>query len=480
MAYKPELVEYMNAENYKLSDSARRRFDSVLKRVLDDVKPSDSEIAIARSAINEVMGRLKRLAPRNVEVILAGSVARGTHIRGNSDIDIFLLFPRSASESFVEKKGLEIGKGIVDKKRNESYTVKYAEHPYTKVTLGDRGINVDIVPAYKIKNAAERGTAVDRTQLHNEFVNANLNARQRDEVRVLKAFLKAHGIYGAEAKIEGFSGYLCELLVYHYGTFANLVTGMANLKLPLIINTSKSRDMNNENTEFMLRLFSKRFIVVDPTDSNRNVAANVSDESLSRFVIASRNLIRNPVIGSFYRKGGSDIYSERKLAALRGRLGADMYVLHFKVPDIANEIIWQQLKKARIRVCELLGKNGFAPIISLQNVEEKDAVIGFFVNSMHIRSVKIIGPAVEMAEAAERFMKAHKDSMLISIEDGRLYSIEKSKYTNPKEFIRAFISDRKTMLPSYLKARTSTLYVNKVPEKYAKLLYISYLDRFSV
>ena len=130
--------------------------------------------------------------------------------------------------------------------------------------MGTRGINVDIVPAYKIKNAEERGTAVDRTQLHNEFVNSNLNVRQRDEVRVLKAFLKAHGIYGAEARIEGFSGYLCELLIYHYGTFANLVTAMANLKLPLIINTGKSRKMNNENTASMLKLFGKRLIVVDP------------------------------------------------------------------------------------------------------------------------------------------------------------------------------------------------------------------------
>lgn len=337
----------MNAENYKLSESGGAKLNSLLKRVLEEVKPSDSEIANAKVAINEVMGRLKKLAPKNVEIILAGSVARGTHIRGNSDIDIFLLFPRSVSESVVEKKGLEIGKGIVDKRRNESFIVKYAEHPYTKVVLGNRGINVDIVPAYKIKDASERGTAVDRTQLHNEFVNANLNTRQRDEVRVLKAFLKSHGIYGAEAKIEGFSGYLCEILTYHYGTFASLITAMSNLSLPLIVNTSKSREMNNENTKSMLKLFGKRFIVVDPTDSNRNVAANVSDESLSRFMVISRNLIKNPSMDTFYRKSGSYVYPERKLAALGKMLGADLYVLHFSVPDIANEIIWQQLRKAQ-------------------------------------------------------------------------------------------------------------------------------------
>ena len=298
---------------------------------------------------------------------------------------------------------------------------------------------------------------------------------------MLKAFLESHRVsYGAEAKIEGFSGYLCELLIYHYGSFANLITAMANLRLPLIINTSKSKDMNNENIASILKLFGKRFIVVDPTDSNRNVAANVSDESLSRFVIISRNIIRNPSIDGFYRKGSSDIYPGRKLSSLRDTLGVDIYVVNFRVPDIANEIIWQQLRKARIRICELLTKNSFEPIISLQSVEGKDALMGFFVNSAKIKAAKVIGPAVEMAEAADRFMKAHKDSMLISIENGKLYSIEKSKYATPEDLIRAFVSDRKTMLPSYLKARNSALYFNKIPEKHAKLLYAAYLDKFSL
>ena len=75
MAYKPESVKYMNAENYKLSESGKARLNSLLKRVLVEVKPSDAEIASAKVAINEVMGRLKKLAPRNVEIILAGSVA---------------------------------------------------------------------------------------------------------------------------------------------------------------------------------------------------------------------------------------------------------------------------------------------------------------------------------------------------------------------------------------------------------------------
>jgi len=48
--------------------------------------------------------------------------------------------------------------------------LKYAEHPYTRIHLNDVGINVDLVPAYKIANAEELGTTVDRSPLHTEFL----------------------------------------------------------------------------------------------------------------------------------------------------------------------------------------------------------------------------------------------------------------------------------------------------------------------
>ena len=121
----------------------------------------------------------------------------------------------------------------------------------------------------------------------------------------------------------------------------------------------------------LVAAFGKKFIVIDPTDSNRNVAANVSDESLLRFVVASRNLISSPSNDTFYGAGRSDVYSERKLLEINRMLGVELYVLHFDVPDIAADIIWQQLKKTRLRLHDVLKENGFEPIISLQNYEEQ-------------------------------------------------------------------------------------------------------------
>jgi tRNA nucleotidyltransferase (CCA-adding enzyme) len=468
----------MKDEKYDLTSAYEKKLHGLTKEVLLNVKPSKKEIDETKFAINEVMGRLMKETPKDVEILLAGSAARGTQIKGNSDIDVFLLFPRKMKDSVIEKMGIEIAKKIVNKKKNESYIVKYAEHPYTRLFLKDLNINVDVVPAYKIEHARERGTAVDRTQLHNEFVNSSLTEKQRDDVRVLKALLKAHNIYGAEARTEGFSGYLCELLTYHYGSFKNVLIGIANVKLPLIINFAKSKA--ERDTKSLLDFFGKEFIVIDPTDSNRNVAANVSDESLFRFVLISRNLLKSPDKETFYSKGKSDIYSERKLLGIKTLLGVELYVLHFDVPDIADDIIWQQLKRIRLRLHDLLKTGGFEPLISLQNVEGKDAVIGFFISDINLLTRKVTGPTLEMGRAIEQFIRAHKDSLLVYTENNRILAIEKAKYQSPESFIHGFLKSRNANLPSNFDAKKSALYINKIPEKYAKLIYTAYSNKFSI
>jgi tRNA nucleotidyltransferase (CCA-adding enzyme) len=469
----------MRHDSYNLSKSAEKKLHDLVKEVIPEVKPSKKEIDDAKFAINEIMGRLMRKTPKEVEILLAGSVARGTQIRGNSDIDVFLLFPRKMKEKMIEKKGMEIAKSIVNRKNNESYIVKYAEHPYTRLLLKDLNINVDVVPAYKIEHANERGTAVDRTQLHNEFVNSKLNERQRDDVRALKAFLDSHNIYGAEARIEGFSGYLCELLVHHYGSFKDAIVGIANIELPLVINFKKPKAVEQDQKS-LLKTFGKRFIVIDPTDDNRNVAANVSDESLLRFMLISRALIKSPNKLAFYGGGQSDVYSERRLLGIKSILGVDIYVLHFTVPDIAEDIIWQQVKKTRLRLHEFLKSNRFEPMLSLQNVDGKSAVIGLFVPNVHFATRVIIGPSLDMGKSIEQFKNAHKNSLLVSIDNGRIYVIEKSRYPNPESAIRGFVNDRHTKLPSNLSAKRSSLYVNKIPEEYAKLIYRAYTEKFTI
>ncbi|MGD0511474.1 MAG: hypothetical protein ABSA33_06600, partial [Candidatus Micrarchaeaceae archaeon] len=204
------------------------------------------------------------------------------------------------------------------------------------------------------------------------------------------------------------------------------------------------------------------------------------DESLLRFVIASRNLLDSPSSSTFYSEGRSDVYSEKKLSGIRSMLGIDIYVLHFDVPDIAADIIWQQLKKIRLRMHDVLKDNGFEPVVSLQNAENKSAVIGLFMDDVRFATRRVLGPPLNRGNAIEQFVKAHRNSLLIGVEDERVFSIEKARYPNVEFLIREFIKDKNTKLPSNFDSRKASIYINKVPEKYAKLIYAAYLNKFSV
>ena len=219
-----------------------RSTDKIFEKVLKDIKPSASEVADLTHKVNELMELLAKIVPKTVELRVAGSIARGTNLKGAGDVDIFMLFNKKIERDRIVKLGLEYGKKVLQKKKGR-YEIKYAEHPYVRLYLDSLGMKADLVPAFKIDDVSEMGTTVDRTPLHTEFINSHLSTKQRDEVRLLKYLLKAHGIYGAEVKINGFSGYLCELLVHHYGSLQNLLVSAAKFHLPLVIEPEVGRSL---------------------------------------------------------------------------------------------------------------------------------------------------------------------------------------------------------------------------------------------
>jgi tRNA nucleotidyltransferase (CCA-adding enzyme) len=419
--------------------------------------------------------------PKDVKIVAVGSSARGTQLRGSSDLDIFLLFPRSTSRETLEKKGLEYGRKIVRRNRNETFEVKYAEHPYTKLFLKEMGIAADIVPAYKINGADEMGTAVDRTQLHNKFIKSHLSEEQKGDVRVLKAFLKAHGIYGANARVEGFSGYLCELLIHHYGSFPKLLSKVIYLKLPLVIDIISGKEYHSKDQQAAAyaKRFKSEFIVIDPTDKNRNVAAVVSGETLARFIMASRILLTKPSIDFFYGIKYSDVYSERRVKKISKELGLDIYLIKLRSSDVSEEIVIQQIRKLSKRIANTLEENGFAPIMALEELSGRDAIIAFIINGHAVKSRIIKGPNLHMGHPVGAFFDSHPTALARYFESGRIVIIEKSVHENPKELLSGMLKD-KTLYPSCISSKGAKLYVNYIPEKYAKLLYSAFIYKTNV
>src|SRR3990172_11532344 len=237
-------------------------------RILRKILPSADEDRRIREVVREILRTLEpRIAAKGLHAkpLLVRSVAKGVHLTG-TEIDIFVAFPPDTPRDVLEREGLAFGDIL------ERPVRMYAEHPYTRGWYG--GFEVEIVPCYRITDASQRMSAVDRTPLHVDYVLGHLSDERTTDVRLLKAWAEGIGVYGAEAKVRGFSGYLCELLVIHYGTFHGVLDAARSWKPPIVIELGTPA----------ARQFSEPLVVVDPVDGNRNVASAVSAEQLATFV----------------------------------------------------------------------------------------------------------------------------------------------------------------------------------------------------
>src|SRR5207249_2660507 len=99
-----------------------------------------------------------------------------------------------------------------------------------------------------------------------------------------KAWAEGIGVYGAEAKVLGFSGYLCELLILKYGSFRGVLDSSLSWRPGTVIVLERPP----------ARAFPEPLIVVDPVDPNRNVASAVGIEQLATFVHAAREYLASP------------------------------------------------------------------------------------------------------------------------------------------------------------------------------------------
>ncbi len=451
------------------------RTDKIFDRVLQDIKPSKEEAADITYKVNDLMGVLAGIVPRAVELRVAGSIARGTNLKGTADIDIFMLFDRKVSRDAIVARGIKYGKAVLEKRKGR-YEIKYAEHPYIRLYLDSFGMKADIVPAFKIDNAEDMGTAVDRTPLHTEFINSHLSARQRDEVRVLKYLLKAHGIYGAEVKTEGFSGYLCELLIYHYGSLSRLLSFAAGFRLPLIISEGGTGKV--DIARMLGKFNNSRFIVIDPVDPDRNVAAGVSIESLGRLVLVARRFIEKPDIKLFYGYGFSDAQARKLSQSLRNEAGLDTFLMVAGVPDKSEDVIYPQLRKMNAQIVKSLQESGFAVYMNTQLVRGRKGMLFIAAPSQRLGSRMLKGPDIFIPGASQNFIGKHKGALGFCIIGSSLYAIEKARIHSVKEALDNL--PPRLLVHKDIDLRKAKLFVNKVPGSYAIPIYSELMKKLLI
>lgn len=358
---------------------------SVEEKILARIRPTADEETRLGAVVRELTAKIEQtLRARGWEAkpILVGSVAKGTHLTG-TEADIFVAFPPDLPRSDLETRGLALGELL------ERGVHMYAEHPYTRGWYS--GFEVEIVPCYRVVDASQRMSAVDRTPLHADYVLGRLKEGQADEVRLLKAWTEGIGVYGAEAKVRGFSGYLCELLVLTFGTFRDVLENGLTWRQGLVIELDRKA----------ARAFPDPLVVIDPVDERRNVASAVSVEQLATFVHAARAYLRAPNERFFFPRPLKAM-SVTKLRALAKRRGSEPMVIAIPTPNVTDDVLYPQLRKAHHSFEELFRRNDFAVHDSRFDVAGKEAVFLFeFAVASLPRVMRHDGPPVWVKNAKD-------------------------------------------------------------------------------
>ncbi|MFQ6128830.1 MAG: CCA tRNA nucleotidyltransferase [Thermoplasmata archaeon] len=347
-----------------------------VKNILDRIIPTEEEEAQLRDVVSDLIGSAQKEIDRlNVDAnaFLTGSVAKNTHLK-NPEIDIFIGFSDKTTRKDLERYGLEIGEKVLKGRK------MYAEHPYIHGAY--RGFEVDIVPCYRLKSAKGKVTAVDRTPFHAKYVIGNLKKGQENEVRLFKQFAKGIGVYGAEAKVQGLSGYLCELLILKYGTFTNLVKNASKWEDRISIELDKKARKD----------FDDPLNVIDPVDPGRNVASAVSADQLATLIHACKEYLRNPS-ERFFFPTEPRILTKEELAAEMETRGTHFVCVETGKPDVTDDILYPQLRKMKRAIVELCESEGFAVVDSRFDVTDGKVVLLLEFEIWRLpRAKKRIGP----------------------------------------------------------------------------------------
>ena len=206
---------------------------SVLRDILRKLTPTESERQDMQLQVKKIIDVLTtglKKSYSDFEVQVEGSIAKDTWLSDNRELDIFILLPLETPRKLL-KDVINAVKQVI----SVPWVERYAEHPFLEFSINE--YKVEVVPCFKVRNLKKLKSAVDRTPFHTQYVKTHLTPQLRDDVRLLKGFTNGIGVYGAELKVGGFSGYLCELLILAYNGFLNLLQEATSWKYGHVIDS---------------------------------------------------------------------------------------------------------------------------------------------------------------------------------------------------------------------------------------------------
>ena len=410
-----------------------------MQEVLKKIKPNKEEQAKFKQSSDSFLEKIKI---KDAQAILGGSGAKDTWLSGNHDVDIYVVFDYKK----YAKKSPELS-GILEKELKRCFPkIKieqlHGSRDYFQLNYQNRLF--EIIPILQINKAKEALNITDISPLHSVWINKHTK-KLKDEIRLAKQFCKANNLYGAESYLAGFSGYVLEILIAHYGSFEKLLRASQLWKIKEIVDTEKHYQKKTALLNLNQSKLQSSLIVIDPVDKSRNASAALGTEKFSLFKKLAKSYLQQPNTNFFTKKEIS--FPELKKETENKKL--NLVYLELQPLTGKRDVVGSKLLKA----FQFLEQHLTAFEIKKSGWDWNKYY--FFLGKRELPKVIIRpGPPLNLKQFVKDFQKKNKDNF---IKDGRIYA--KIKVQNPK-------------LEDYLSQLLKDEYVQEKIKKITKLAIV--------
>lgn len=375
----------------------------LLEEITKTLTPSKQVHQLLQQTIDEINKQLS-LHNLDAKATLGGSVAKDTFLASDHDIDVFVRF---AYEKYEHQDLSEL---LAQPMKAFSAARIHGSRDYFQFTQNN--LDFEVVPVLHISSPTQAKNITDVSPLHVQYVQQS--DVDTDQIRLLKQFMKANNLYGAESYIRGFSGHVVDLLVIEYQTFYKVLQAVTRWQAPVIIDTEK----HHQNPLFAIEK-SKHgpLILVDPIQPYRNAAAALEQEKLDDFISLAQAFIRSPNADYFI----SEEFDETQIRKEIQKYPAWVLLSVRHPSDDKKDVAGARVRKTYERVVDELTRFGFAPVESgWEFMYQHTSFLWFGFEDVSLDEIEIRqGPPITQEEHSQRFIQEHND---VYEQDGYLFA----------------------------------------------------------
>jgi len=392
-----------------------------LIRILDAVAAS---LAPDESILAEVDGFVRRLNARirkaklQAEAMAGGSVAKGTFLKGDYDVDIFVRF----EQQYLDQDLSALLARLLEPWKPERI---HGSRDYFQIR---NELVFEVVPVLKVEHPSQAVNVTDMSPLHVSWVLQH--KKHREGIRLAKAFCKAAHAYGAESYIKGFSGHVLDILVIYYKGFIPLLRASLKWKRQEVVDINKAH--GGKALQRLNRAKISPLIVIDPLLPERNAAAALSQEKIALFQAAARGFLRKPDVEYFTTK-------ELTIGDVREKArDRKLLILQVAPKKGKRDVVGSKLLKAFEHVRIHLLNNDFTLLDAGWSWGKETFFYYILKKETLPQEEERIGPPVRLKKNAEEFRAKYQKTF---VRGSRIFAKMRRKYRRPEELLRDMCDD---------------------------------------